>query len=185
MLPLLLVSGQLIWPSGQSLTVRCHYDASLRQTEKLWCLETMPNECRIMGSTNAKQPQGRVEAKDNREQNCVIFTMSDLVPSDSGMYFCAARYRTEVVLQGSLRVRVSDAKDIQRKIPLTMTRIIRHDATENVYTPSPRLTSGVSTADHSRRTQRRKQEDLCSQFSTRHNCLCTTVPTLHLPVGQD
>ncbi|KAI1892456.1 hypothetical protein AGOR_G00133550 [Albula goreensis] len=194
---ILPVSGQLVWPSGQSLTVRCHYDASLRQTEKLWCLQTMPNECQIMG----------------------------------GMYFCAAQYGTEVVLQGSLRVRVSDdadprqlqahttittttehitrgsevtiiyvdermvdeqakgsestagvspvyveiilvlltlftivicvkvvaiyreAKDIRRKIPLTMTRITRHDATENVYTPSPRLTTGVSTVDHSRMTQ--------------------------------
>ncbi|KAG7472627.1 hypothetical protein MATL_G00110800 [Megalops atlanticus] len=120
-----LLSARVLVKSGQPLSVRCHYDPSLRPLVKLWCRQISATECSIVGSTDVSRPPGRVTAWDCVANSYVIFTMTGLAPDDSAVYFCAAQMQDqEVVLIGTLEVQVSPGM-ISNSISPTMTTTAR------------------------------------------------------------
>ncbi|XP_036390312.1 CMRF35-like molecule 7 [Megalops cyprinoides] len=128
MLPCLfpgLLSARVLVKSGQPLSVRCHYDPSLRSLVKLWCRQISATECSIVGSTDPSRTPGQVSAWDYMASSYVIFTMTGLGPDDSAVYFCAVqRQDREVVLVGTLEVQVSTGM-ISNSISTTMTTTVR------------------------------------------------------------
>ncbi|KAF6092814.1 CD300 molecule like family member b [Phyllostomus discolor] len=108
---------------GDSLTVRCHYDAGWETYHKWWCCGEARRSCEILVTTTGSEhrvQRGRVAIQDDHGRNTFTVTTEALRESDADTYWCGIQ-RSGANPGHQVRVSVDPAKPETPHPPVALT----------------------------------------------------------------